>query len=48
MRGAREDLVADQEETVAMARKIVEVTESAGDQATAGLGGRIEIHEKND
>jgi len=40
--------VADQETTVASARKIVEVAEAAGDQATADLGvRRIEIHEKN-
>ncbi|HEY5625119.1 MAG TPA: Dps family protein [Dehalococcoidia bacterium] len=42
------NLVADQETTVASARKIVEVAEAAGDQATADLGvRRIEIHEKN-
>jgi len=40
--------VADQETTVASARKIVEVAEAAGDHATADLGvRRIEIHEKN-
>ena len=40
--------VADQEATVASARKIVEVAEAAGDQATADLGvRRIETHEKN-
>jgi starvation-inducible DNA-binding protein len=42
------NLVADQEATVASARKIVEVAEAAGDQATADLGvRRIETHEKN-
>ena len=42
------NLVVDQETTVASARKIVEVAEAAGDQATADLGvRRIEIHEKN-
>jgi starvation-inducible DNA-binding protein len=42
------NLVADQEATVAAARKIVEVAEAAGDQATADLGvRRIEIHQKN-
>jgi starvation-inducible DNA-binding protein len=42
------NLVADQETTVASARKIVEVAEAAGDQATADVGvRRIETHEKN-
>ena len=42
------NLAADQEATVASARKIVEVAEAAGDQATADLGvRRIETHEKN-
>ena len=42
------NLVADQEATVTSARKIVEVAEAAGDQATADLGvRRIETHEKN-
>jgi starvation-inducible DNA-binding protein len=42
------NLVADQEATVASARKLVEVAEAAGDQATADLGvRRIETHEKN-
>ena len=42
------NLVTDQEATVAAARKIVEVAEAAGDQATADLGvRRIETHEKN-
>jgi starvation-inducible DNA-binding protein len=42
------NLAADQESTVASARKIVEVAEAAGDQATADLGvRRIETHEKN-
>ncbi len=42
------NLVADQEATVASARKVVEVAEAAGDQATADLGvRRIETHEKN-
>jgi len=41
-------LVADQEATAASARKVVEVAEAAGDQATADLGvRRIETHEKN-
>jgi starvation-inducible DNA-binding protein len=40
-------LFADQEATVASARKIVEVAEAAGDRATADLGvRRIKIHEK--
>jgi starvation-inducible DNA-binding protein len=43
-----ENLVADQEATVAAARKVVEAAESAGDQASADLGvRRIEVHEKN-
>jgi starvation-inducible DNA-binding protein len=42
------NLVADQEATVASARKIAEVAEAAGDQATADLGvRRIQTHEKN-
>jgi starvation-inducible DNA-binding protein len=42
------NLAADQEATVGSARKIVEVAEAAGDQATADLGvRRIETHEKN-
>jgi len=42
------NLATDQEATVASARRIVEVAEAAGDQATADLGvRRIEIHEKN-
>jgi starvation-inducible DNA-binding protein len=42
------NLVADQEATAASARRIVEVAEAAGDQATADLGvRRIETHEKN-
>jgi starvation-inducible DNA-binding protein len=42
------NLVADQEATVASARRIVEVAEAAGDQATADLGvRRIETHDKN-
>jgi starvation-inducible DNA-binding protein len=42
------NLVADQEATVASARKAVEVAEADGDQATADLGvRRIETHEKN-
>jgi starvation-inducible DNA-binding protein len=42
------NLVADQETTVASARKIVEVAEAAADQATADLGvRRIQTHEKN-
>jgi len=41
-------LVADQEATVASARMLVEVAETAGDKATADLGvRRIETHEKN-
>jgi len=41
-------LVADQEATVASARKVAEVAEAAGDKATADLGvRRIETHEKN-
>jgi len=43
-----ENLVADQEATVASARKVVEVAEAAGDNATADLGvRRIETHQKN-
>ncbi len=42
------NLVADQEATVASARKVVEAAEAAGDQATGDLGvRRIEVHEKN-
>ena len=42
------NLAADQEATVASARKFVEVAEADGDQATADLGvRRIETHEKN-
>jgi starvation-inducible DNA-binding protein len=42
------NLLADQETTVASARKAVESAEAAGDQATADLGvRRIEIHQKN-
>ena len=42
------NLAADQEATVASARKVVELAEAAGDQATADLGvRRIETHEKN-
>ena len=42
------NLVADQEATVASARKVAEVAEAAGDKATADLGvRRIETHEKN-
>ena len=42
------NLAADQEATVASARKVVEVAEADGDQATADLGvRRIETHEKN-
>jgi starvation-inducible DNA-binding protein len=42
------NLVADQEATAASGRRIVEVAEAAGDQATADLGvRRIEAHEKN-
>ena len=42
------NLVADQEATVASARKVVQAAEVAGDQATADLGvRRIETHEKN-
>jgi starvation-inducible DNA-binding protein len=43
-----EDLVADQATLVQQARKLVEVAESAGDQASADLGiRRIDVHEKN-
>jgi starvation-inducible DNA-binding protein len=43
-----EDLVADQATLVQDARKLVEVAEAAGDQASADLGvRRIDVHEKN-
>jgi starvation-inducible DNA-binding protein len=42
------NLVADQEATVASARKVVELAEAARDQATGDLGvRRIQLHEKN-
>jgi starvation-inducible DNA-binding protein len=42
-----ENLVADEKTVVASARKLVEVAESAGDQASADLGvRRIDLHEK--
>jgi starvation-inducible DNA-binding protein len=43
-----QNLVADQETTVAAARSVVEAAEASGDQASADLGvRRIEVHEKN-
>ena len=42
------NLVSDQEEIAASARRVIEASESAGDQASADLGTRrIEIHQKN-
>ena len=42
------ELVADQELVVASARRVIDVAEAAGDQASADLGvRRIEVHEKN-
>ncbi len=42
-----ENLVADEKTVVASARKVVEVAEAAGDQASADLGvRRIDLHEK--
>lgn len=43
-----ETLVADQKAVVAVAEKVSELAEKAGDQATADLGTRrIDVHEKN-
>ena len=43
-----ENLVADQRAVVEAARRVVEVADASGDQASADLGvRRIDVHEKN-
>ena len=43
-----ENLGKDQQSVADAARRVVEVSEAAGDQATADLGvRRIDVHEKN-